>query len=290
MRKLISFLGLLILTTTINAQALTDLDVVVYPEYYNSGIMIEYSGTVEESALPLTARFLMPSDTDSIFVMMNDDEEDAGNPIPVTPIMEGNESWITLELVKNKFRLFAFSPPFSEPRGDRSYEFTFETDQNLTVAHIVVQEPLNGERFQLVPDDSEPFSDQHGLTFHRFHIDNILAMTKKTILIRYTNPTGMTTIQALQNMLASDDGSAIRPNTQGSLENNQAPERYKIPYWQPFTVLLIFAAVVVFLVVRSKNPVGQPQLEQNEYFCSKCGKPTNKADKFCPHCGHKLRK
>jgi ribosomal protein L33 len=289
MRQFIPFLGLIFLITKINAQALNELNVVVYPEYYNSGIMIEYSGTVDESVLPMTVRFLMPTDTDSIFVIMNDAEE-VGEPIPVIPIMEGDESWITLGLVKTKFRLFAFSPPFSEPTGDRSYNFTFQTDQNLTDAHIVVQEPLNGERFRLEPEDSEPFSDQHGLTFHRFHIDNILAMTKKTILIRYTNPTGMTTIQALQSMLANDNGSAITPDTQGSPRNNQAPIRYSIPYWQPFTVLLIFAAVVGYLVFRSKNAVGQPQTFENGNFCPQCGKSTSKTDKFCPHCGHKLQK
>ncbi|MEE9189884.1 MAG: zinc ribbon domain-containing protein [Candidatus Neomarinimicrobiota bacterium] len=291
MRQFILFLGLLFLVVKINAQALSDLNVVVYPEYYNSGIMIEYSGTVDESVLPKTVRFLMPTDTDSIFIIMNNEEEEIVEPLSVTPIIDGTESWATVELMKKNFRLFAFSPPFSEPSGDRSYEFTFQTDQNLSVAHIVVQEPMNGERFRLEPEDSEPFTDQHGLTFHRFHIDNILAMTKKTVRIRYTNPTGMTTVQALQGMLASDDGSMITPNTQGSLSNNQAPERYSIPTWQPLTVLLVFAAVVGYLVVKSKkNTVGQPQIDENGKFCPQCGKPTTKTDKFCPHCGHKLQK
>ena len=273
---------------SLHSQSINEFNVAVFPDYFNNGVTIEYSGSVNSDDLPINVGFLVPSEVDSILHISMSETEN------ITRIRSENingESWVFLSVEEEQFRLFVFTPPFSDPTGYRDYNFTFKSNQDLSDAHIAIQEPLKAENFRLLKPGSESFSDQHGLTFHRYHIDNQLANTEINIAFQYVNPTGLTTLQELQTMLSEGGASATQTTLPSSGESqlspNSAPERVKIPYWQPFTILLILAVVIAIIVNKSETVT---KLEKNDgQFCTNCGKQIAKTDKFCAKCGLKLK-
>ncbi len=270
----------------LQSQSISEFNVAIFPDYFDNNVTIEYSGSVNMDNLPVNIGFLVPSEADSILQISVSETEKITRIRP--EVIEG-ESWVFLAVEEEQFRLFVFTPPFDNRVGQRNYNFTFKSNQELSDAHIVVQEPINAEDFTLSKPGSEPFSDQHGLNFHRYHIDNHLANTKIDIGFQYVNPTGLTTLQALQTML-SEGGSAQTPipsNRESQRSLSSVPERYNVPYWQPFTVLLILAVVIAIIV--NKSEIAVKSGKSDNRFCTNCGKQINKSDKFCAHCGQKMK-
>ena len=76
-------------------------DVVIYPEYYFSGVMAEIEAEILEPNLPLNIRLQVPSDTDSVFYVSGD--SDSPEVVETNFYKENGLAYIDKEITDNIF-------------------------------------------------------------------------------------------------------------------------------------------------------------------------------------------
>ncbi|NOZ03497.1 MAG: zinc ribbon domain-containing protein [FCB group bacterium] len=289
-RILLLAIGVL-LSGQANAKEFKEISVVIYPEYYYNGVMVEYSGEIDTTSLPLAVGFMVPAETDSVFSV----HEKAGQGTRVVSekvVKKGNESWVYLNIKEPSFRTFIFYVPFDPQNKQREFDYTVKFDKDLTDFHIAVQKPLKAENFELFPAGAESFKDQHGLEFFRFHIENLPVNQTKTVQVKYENPSGVTTIQVLQTMLSSSG----KGSSESAALADGTPIRYRLPLWQPLAVLAIIAVIIGVIYRRYQGREPEPdaasapreETTAGALFCPACGTRLKVGDNFCFKCGHKI--
>ncbi len=279
-----TILPFLFYATVLGAQTsvFKEFDVMIYPEYYFPGIMVEINGTADTNAVPITIKFTVPAGTDSVFYVAGKPDQQA-EVIPLTVRQKGDRHFIVLKVKDEQFRAFVFYNMETDGQK-RKGKFTFQVDHHLGDAHLVIQEPIMAQNFKYSEDGAEPFKDQHGLSFRRVHLHDKEAGSVKTVSFSYDNPTGETTIVQLQKMLSgSSEGTpGENPHTTES-----KPQRHTLPLWQPMAVLFAVALLVGGVFNAHKKREKVIPVEKGK-FCTSCGKPVSKKHKFCANCGEKI--
>ena len=253
-------------------------DVVIYPEYYFSGVMAEVEAEIIESNLPLNFKFQVPTNTDSIFYVSGNSESPSIDETDFSNV--GEASYINKMITDKKFRIFIFYG--LEKNGTRrSGSFDFQVNHSIDDAHLVVQEPLVSNNFIFSEKVHEDFKDQHGINFKRIHVNNYISNTIKNIAFTYDNPSQDISINSLQKGV-QDTQNTITPQ-------NTKPIRHTLPLWQPL-VTLSFISVVVggmfYRQMRSETASSKPKTRGK--FCTECGSKINPKDKFSSNCGAKI--
>jgi len=280
MKNYIIILFLLYGFTQAQGSKFKDLDVIVYPEYYFHGIMVEVNGDVSAEALPLEVDFTVPANTDSVFYVGGADEN--SQKIDHLEIFSTlDRHYLKLSIKNEKFRLFIFYN-IEEDGASRKGSFTFQINQYLENAHLVVQIPAVASNFTFSEEEAQSYTDQHGMEFLRLHLHDYNGKNEKTISFSYDNNSGETSIEQLQKVLSGEKPSTSRNQPQVKTEH----ERYKLTLWQPLSVLAILAIIiaVLFIIQNKKESSGV----KTENFCSACGKAIKAKDKFCGNCGEKI--
>ncbi len=266
-----------------------EMSVTIYPEYYYPGVMVEYTGVFSSVSPSESISFMTPFETDSIFQIIENDN--GGTDLNmVEPDKSGEETWVGVSMAKKDFRLFAFFTPYDPSNPHRDFEFNLKFDEAVENLHIVVNQPASSNGFEMDKQGSEPFSDQHGLNFNRFHISQLEANSMYSIRIAYENPSLKTTMAYLQEMLAS---GGERPSTASPHDIKTVPQRHRLPLWEPLAVLFTLAIIVSVVYVKSKDksegPKSTPAKQSSiAAFCSQCGSRLQDNAKFCHSCGAKI--
>ena len=253
-------------------------DVVIYPEYYFSGVMAEVEAEIIESNLPLNFKFQVPTNTDSIFYVSGDSESPS---IDETDFSNAGEaSYINKMITDKKFRIFIFYG--LEKNGTRrSGSFDFQVNHSIDDAHLVVQEPLVSNNFIFSEKVHEDFKDQHGINFKRIHVNNYISNTIKNIAFTYDNPSQDISINSLQKGVQDTQNTATPQNTK--------PIRHTLPLWQPLVTLSFISVVVGGMFYRQmKSETASSKPKTKGKFCTECGSKINPKDKFCSNCGAKI--
>ena len=262
-------------------------DVVLYPEYYFNGIMVEIEGEVKQDSLPLDLKVQVPVNTDSVFFVTGNVASNA-NVIDLQIKKEQNLSFINTVLLDPNFRIFIFYD-IKRNKQKRSGVFSFSINHPIDDAHIVVQEPIVAEDFVFSEKNAEVFKDQHGMNFKRVHLNNYLPKSVRKISFSYLNPSNDISINLLQSKLSDNPN----PPADIPFKNNSAPIRHKLPLWQPLFVLSIvsIAIGVMFYFQMKKEKIKSKSFNNSENsnkFCTHCGSGINIENKFCANCGGEL--
>ena len=254
-------------------------DVVIYPEYYFSGVMAEIEGEILPDNLPLDLQFLAPSNTDSVFYVGGNSENPTIETLKV--FNKGSKKYINKELNESRFRIFVFYG-IDKKGTNRSSGFEFEVNHSIDDAHIVVQQPLVAENFIFSDDPSENFTDQHGINFKRIHLNNYKKNSIKTVTFSYDNPSQDISINSLQKDLSTAPSQSPQASSK--------PIRHKLPLWQPLVVLGVVSVVVSSSFYFNSKREGSEDITKPSKgkFCTKCGEKIKKDDKFCSNCGERL--
>ena len=93
---------------TISAQSspFKSFDIVIYPEYYFSGVMAEVEAEIFEGNLPLNLKFQVPTNTDSVFYVSGDSESPSIDETDFS--IKGDIAHIDKIITDKKFRIFIF--------------------------------------------------------------------------------------------------------------------------------------------------------------------------------------
>tara|TARA_Y100000746_G_scaffold73618_1_gene61733 strand:- start:3444 stop:4286 length:843 start_codon:yes stop_codon:yes gene_type:complete len=254
-------------------------DVVIYPEYYFSGVMAEIEAEILEPSLPLNITLQVPSDTDSVFYVSGD--SDSPEVVETNIYKENGFAYIDKEITDKKFRIFIFYG-LSKNGTRRSGDFNFQVNHSIDDAHIVVQEPLVANNFIFSEQNHEDFKDQHGINFKRIHLRGYIANSAKNITFTYDNPTQDISINVLQK------GAQAPQNV--STPQNTGPIRHKLPLWQPLAALGVVSIVIggmFYRQVSTESSAPNPAQPKGK-FCTECGNKILPKNKFCSNCGAKV--
>jgi hypothetical protein len=282
-------LSILLLLGVLSAQSspFNTFDVVIYPEYYFDGIMVEIGAEVKNESLPLNLEMSVPTNADSVFYVGGTAASES-EVKHLSVLKSKNRAFIQVSVMDSKFRLFVFYP--IEKKGiSRSGIFYLDVNSDVDDVHLIIQEPLIAENFSFSEKQAETFKDQHGLDFKRIHLHDFKANTNKAMSFSYENPSGDISINALQTMLSENDKVEL-PSTQSA---KIPPVRHKLPLWQPLVVLGIVSLIVggMFYTQRKSELIDTSDFNPesgNGKFCTECGSPIQGNHKFCSNCGGAL--
>ena len=263
-------------------------DIVIYPEYYFSGVMAEIEAEAIEGNLPLDLKFQVPSSTDSIFYVSGDVDTPSIEEMNFSK--EGRFSYINKKVNDKKFRIFVFYD-LDKNGTKRTGKFDFQLNHPVDDAHIVVQEPLVSNNFIFSEQNHEDFKDQHGINFKRIHVNNYASNFIKSVSFTYDNPTQDISMNALQKG-AQNSQNADSPQ-------NAKPIRHTLPLWQPLVALGVVSVVVGGMFYRQisseaslkeqkSKPENSKPAKSKGKFCTECGNKILPMNKFCANCGAKL--
>ena len=283
--KIISFSITLILAKD---SPFRSFDVIVYPEYYYDGVMVEIESSINLGRQPFDLKMVLPSNIDSVFYVKKN-ESNRGN-VKFLDIENKNiDPFVRLKIEDSEFQMFLFYKLKKEGKKRKGI-YTLNVNHDIDEAHIVIQEPLGANKFKISEKTNDIFSDGNGVRYSRVHINNFKKNSSKEISFDYTNDLNELTINLINNQsLLPSDGLSEESSAK------TRPIRYSIPLWQPISVLIILAfgiGYVFFLQLKKEKISTSVALNSKnnrmKFFCTHCGKPVSKKNKFCANCGGKL--
>ena len=263
-------------------------DIVIYPEYYYDGVMVEIESRIKEGQQPFELTMALPSNIDSVFYVQKN-ELNRGNVRFLDIQNKKSDPLVRLKIEDSDFKMFLFYKLKKEGEK-RKGAYILNINYDIDEAHIVIQEPLSANEFKISEKISDIFSDENGINYNRMHINNLKKNSPKEISFDYTNELNELTINLINNQ-------SMLPSDALSEESNTKtrPIRYSVPVWQPISVLIILAfgiGFTFFLHLKKEKISNSASLNSKknklENFCIHCGKPVGKQNKFCANCGGKL--
>lgn len=266
---------------------ITSMDVSVWPEYDQPGVLVQYQGTLYPAASKTNPRelsFLVPKGAGvgaACAIQSN------GNHTSETwKESEADEGWttITFQVTEPDFHVeYYYNPLTGAP--DKKMTFAYQALLPADELQLDVQHPLKATNFVLTPETVNSHKDNDGFTYHSYLIKQIATGQKVSTNIAYTktdpNPSVSGQPKSTTASSASND-SGINPNQV-----------------IVFGVMLGMLGIIVYFVWernthRSQPVAAHPQTSTTSYpargewfggFCTQCGHAMETDDKFCARCG-----
>ena len=160
-------------------------DVIVYPEYYYDGVMVEIESSINQDQPPFDLIMLLPSNIDSVFYVKKN-ESNRGNVRFLDIENKKSDPLVRLKIEDSDFRMFLFYKLKKEGEK-RKGVYSLNINHDIDEAHIVIQEPLGANEFRISEKTSDVFSDENGVRYNRVHINNFKKNSPKEISFNYIN-------------------------------------------------------------------------------------------------------
>lgn len=264
-----------------------NMDVRVWPEYDNQLVLVVYEGEfLDGSVFPQDVKFLAPLNAEIGQVCaLRKPSNEHWCQLAQTEAEEGSLA-ILYELPIPTYFLEYYYDGI-EGGTDRGFAFEFQSPYSIQNLEIEVQQPLRSSNFSLSPEGAVKMSAGDGFKYYRYAFDDVEPGQALTIDASYSK-------------------SDTRPSVSGASGGGGISAVAVI-------VVLALAALAVtgwFLMRRhqrtSLRPVHathsarKPRMTSptpsatqatakgaKSAFCSQCGTPLEKDDKFCSDCGAK---
>ena len=285
------FIGSIPVYAQNESESFKNVELWIYPEYDDPRLLVMLEGQIEGTEPPAEVRFLVPSTAEMYSAGSKDAQGNysGGPPDRKSSSIQGWDE-ISYQVTTNTFRVEYYNPIiFGNP--EKTISYMFRSLYPISDMEITVQEPIGSTDFTVTPE-GDRFVDVAGFNSYLYRYTNLNADTTIQFDITYTKT-------ATEPSL-SLSGETFPPSSQASGENDTSD----------YTLILVILAVIVVIIVavfiwqRRKVPVtraerrraarknGRPILQDSTpapKFCSQCGNPIDKNDKFCASCGAKIQ-
>ena len=288
MLKRISFALILVLTTlgiasTVYAEdplRISSMDIFVFPEYDQPGVLVQYQGTiatVADKSNPREVAFLVPKGVGigaACAIKTNGEhtsetwkESDAGDGF----------TQVAFKINEPQFHVeYYYNPLVGAP--DKKMDFVYKAFSPADEIALAIQHPLKATNFVLTPESSNAHKDDDGFTYHSYSFKQVSAGAKLSTSIAYTKTDPNPSVSGQKQTASSANKSA---DSNSNL--NQA-----------ILVGIFLGAIVIagvfFLQKNARRAEphlvsGRTRGESSGGFCTQCGNAMDAEDKFCPRCG-----
>ena len=144
---------------------------------------------------------------------------------------------------------------------------------------------MGGENFRFSETGVDSISDDHGLSYMRKHMSQLLpAGTPKKFSFSYSNRTGRMTVDILQDILEKMPPQNLQTDTpQAGIVN-----RYRLPTYEPYAILGIVVVHIGVVFWQSEKNQKISLTKEGKNFCPNCGAKIDGNTNFCSNCGNRL--
>jgi len=288
MLKRISFALILVLMTmgiSSNVYAedplrISSMDVFIFPEYDQPGVLVQYQGSIigkADVSNPREVTFLVPKGVgvgaacaikaDGNHTSETWKESDAGDGF----------TQITYKISEPNFHVeYYYNPLVGAP--DKKMDFVYKALSPADEITFDIQHPLKATNFVLTPDSPDSHKADDGFTYHSYSFKQVSAGAKLATSIAYTKTDPNPSVSGEKQTTASANKSA---DSNSNL--NQA-----------ILVGIFLGAIVIAGVfflqknARRAEPYRASTTARDASsggFCTQCGNGLDAEDKFCPRCG-----
>lgn len=270
-------------------ESYTNTELWIYPEYDDPRLLVMLEGQIVGTEPPAEVKFLVPSTAEMYSAGSKDAQGNySGGPPDRKPSSLPGWDEISYQVTTDTFRVEYYDPViFGSP--EKTISYTFRTLYPVSDIEITVQEPFVTDNFTVSPEGNK-YVDGAGFNSYLYRYTDIGPDSSIEFDISYTRTATAPSL--------SLSGETLDPS-QPSGENESSD----------YTLVLIILAVIVVIVItviiwqRRKVPVtraerrrvtrktGKPVTRDAPpapKFCSQCGNPLDKNDKFCASCGAKI--
>lgn len=295
MFKRISFLATLVLflfgwVIPVHAEEplrIANMDVSVWPEYDQPGVLVQYQGAIAATASKANPRelsFLVPKGAGvgaACTIQTN------GNHTSETwKESDADEGWtkIIFQVTEPNFHVEYYYNPLSGAL-DKKMAFTYQAILPVDELELDVQHPLKATNFVLTPETTDSHKDNDGFTYHAYLVKQVTAGQKISANIAYTKTDPSPSVSG-----QSKPATASSASNDGGVNLNQVIV---------FSVMLGMLGIIAYFVwernarrtqlsLAHTQPSPTSHRPRGEWFggfCTQCGNAMEKDDKFCARCG-----
>ena len=270
------------------ATHITTLDISVWPEYDQPGVLVQYQGQLASTGTSVTSRdlsVLVPKGagvgaacgikSDGSHTSETWKESDAGDGFTTVTYTE-SEPQFHVE--------FYYNPLVGSP--DKTMDFTYEASSPVDDLYLEIQHPLKATNFTLSPDAPSSNTDKDGFTYHVYNQKQVAAGQTVSSKISYTKTDPNPSVSGQKPTAAT----ATNQETSGGINPNLV------------VVLAVLAAaaglIAYFAFIRRPQPQfaaiagaeshGAQRISRGG-FCTECGNGMEPEDRFCSTCGKERR-
>ena len=254
----------------------------IWPEYDRPGVLVILTGEIANERLPLQLKLPLPDGADVPLGIGHSDTTTNLSPLP--EVRESGKRWVDARIIKQEFQIEFYYNPFSEGNR-REGEYILQLNHPLEEYHVAIQQPLGGENFRFSETGVDSISDDHGLSYMRKHMSQLLpAGTPKKFSFSYNNRTGRMTVDILQDILEKMPPQNLQTDTpQAGVVN-----RYRLPTYEPYAILGIVVVLIGVVFWQSEKKQKMSMTKEGKNFCPNCGAKIDGNTNFCSNCGNRL--
>ncbi len=266
---------------------IANMDVSVWPEYDQPGVLVQYQGaiaTTASKANPRELSFLVPKGAGvgaACAIQSN------GNHTSETwKESDADEGWtrVTFQVTEPNFHVeYYYNPLTGAP--NKKMAFTYQAILPADELVLDVQHPLKATNFVLTPETTDSHKDNDGFTYHAYLVKQVTAGQKISTDIAYTKTDPSPSVSGQQKPAATSSAS-----NESGINLNQVIV---------FSVMLGMLGIIAYFVWERNARRTQPSLARAQPnsahyrargewfggFCTQCGNAMEVDDKFCARCG-----
>ncbi len=285
----ILFLGLVSPARAEELLRISTMDVSVWPEYDQPGVLVQYQGNLTakaDKANPLELSFFVPKGagiTAACAIQSN------GNHTSETwkeSEAEDRLTKITFQVTEPQFHVEYYYNPLPSST-DRKFEFAYTAALAADQVQLDIQHPLKATNFVLTPDAPNSHLDQDGFTYHAYVFKPVTAGQKLAAEVAYTKTDPKPSVSG--NKPAAVPSAANTPSDSG-INPNQVIV---------LTTFLAMAAIIAYFIWERNHRPAPSTVRAASYnaaprrgepssggYCTQCGNAMQPEDRFCARCGN----
>ncbi len=269
-------------------ESFTNAQLWIYPEYDDPRLLVMLEGQIEGIEPPAQVKFLVPSTAEMYSAgSMDTQGRYSGGPPDRQPSSIPGWDEISYQVTTDTFRMEYYDPIiFGNP--EKTISYSFKTIFPVTDMEIIIQEPISATDFTVSPE-GDRFVDSAGFNSYLYQYTELDPDSAIQFDITYTRTTTTPSLSLSGDTLTSSSG-----------ENGTTNYTWIVVILAVIVVIII----AVFLWQRKATPVTRAErrrvtrrsikpVQQDSSltpkFCSQCGNPIDKQDKFCPSCGTRIQ-
>ncbi len=280
--------ALLVAAPSAHAQepiTLNNLTVRIWPEFDQPSALVFLVGQVASGTpLPAELRFPLPAGATVHAVAFVDAA--SGDLLTASYRQEGSE--VVMTSPNGSFWVEFYDAALQVEGAQRSYTLMWTTPYAITTLTYEVQSPYGAQGLAVEPAGGALSSDELGLPLYTLARNGIAA--GETLTLRFT-------YSKADSTLTSDWLSTVPGASQPTTGSSAPSAGGNIP---PLGIALIALGGLLILGVVGywffgvrqpalRRRAAGPQVGGDKRFCPQCGQPVQPADRFCRHCGARLR-
>jgi hypothetical protein len=283
------FLLLVLPGTAYTQDEITTIDslaIELWPDYDRASVLVLLTGTLPpDTKLPAAVTLPFP-ETAQLNAVARIDTSDGKMKDDIFSVLGPGD--ITFVVPDLRFRL-EYYVPYEIKNGQHTFDFTWLAKLTVNELQLNVQQPAFASAFTIEPTTENVFKGQGGLTYYTLPAKSVPAGQSFSVHVAYT----MTTDKLSAENLPPPQARVQKP------ESPSTPRADKGINWPIVTVVIaaiILAMVFVWMAAtrRARRNLQVPRQTKGKSkspsgFCSNCGNPTDKNDRFCSKCGSALK-